>query len=156
MRDSILYTTLFEQIMAKIATICSPKCPTRRILKMKKHGWKVKYSYETIHITNKPYDGLCVLCQDTIVGDHSTFECKCAHICMCCLRTHYAALPRCTICKREVDYEKLKNDIRIYVAIQFDKEEEEVHDDLLGRPGTVFLSLHDMVIQLIQEPEPVD
>lgn len=118
----IIYTTLFENILSKKATICTSKCPSRRILKMKKQGWEVKNCYEVIRISNAPYDGVCVLCQDTIEGDHSTFTCKCAHICMGCLRKHYAAIPRCTICKMLVNEEDLHNDVRIYNAIHFDED----------------------------------
>ena len=116
----ITYTTLFENILSKKATICTSRCPSRRILKMKKQGWNIHYEYNDIIIFNEPYDGVCVLCQDTIVGDHSTFRCKCAHICMTCLRKHYASLHRCTICKMPVDAETLYNDVRIYSAIHHD------------------------------------
>ena len=113
----MIYTSLFEQIISKKAH-CSSDCSSRRIVHMKKQGWKIHYAYYTIQISNTHYDGVCVLCQDTIVGDHSTFQCKCAHICMDCLQKHYEALPRCTICKREVDGYKLWNEIRIYNAIE--------------------------------------
>jgi hypothetical protein len=119
----LTYTTLFENILSKKATICTSKCSSRRILKMKKQGWEVTYPYEeAIYISNAPYDGVCVLCQDTIEGDHSTFSCKCAHICMGCLRKHYAAIPRCTICKMPVNEDALRNEVRIYNAIQFDQD----------------------------------
>jgi len=118
----ITYTTLFENILLKKATVCT-QCPPRRIIKMKKQGWEVKYTYQEIQISNAPYDGVCVLCQDTIEGDHSTFSCKCAHICMGCLRKHYAEIPRCTICKKEVYQETLAYEVRIYNAIQFDQDD---------------------------------
>jgi hypothetical protein len=155
MQITIIHTTLLDKIVSKTATICDSKCPTRRILKMKKYGWDVKYSYRTIHISNQPYDGLCVLCQDTIIGDHSTFTCKCAHICMCCLKTHYAALPRCTICKREVDCKELENDLRIYDAIHgyANYLGSDAQD---GRPSTLFIDIHEMMLHLIEEPIPVD
>ncbi len=160
LHDTLVKSVVLENIVSKVATIYSPQCPSRRILKMKKHGWGIKYLYRTIQISNEPYDGLCVLCQDTIVGDHSTFECKCAHICMCCLREHYNALPKCTICKVEVDYDKLKNDVRIYNAIHFDTDDvRQSRQPDEGRPGTVFITLHDMMLQLIQaqsDPSPVD
>lgn len=122
----VIYTTVFENILLKKATICSSKCSPRRILKMKKQGWDVKYTYNEIQISNAPYDGICVLCQDTIEGDHSTFACKCAHICMGCLRKHYAAIPRCTICKTNVDQEVLRNEVQIYNAIKFDQNMDSV------------------------------
>ena len=126
----ITYTTLFENILLKKATICSSRCSSRRILKMKKQGWDVKYTYEKIHISNAPYDGVCVLCQETIEGDHSTFDCNCAHICMDCLRKHFAAIPRCTICKMPVNEEELRNEVRIYNAIQFDQDYPEYEYDV--------------------------
>jgi len=119
---AIIYTTLFENMILKKA-FCTSGCSSRRILKMKKQGWQVNYPYDVLRICDAPYDGVCVLCQDTIEGDHSTFECKCAHICMGCLRKHYASLHRCTICKTEVNQEMLKNEVRIYNAIQFDQED---------------------------------
>jgi hypothetical protein len=119
LRNSIIYATLFEKIRMKKAT-CTSDCSSRRIHKMKQKGWEVNYKYETIRISNKPYEGVCVVCQDTIEGDHSTFVCKCAHICMGCLRKHYTSIHRCTICKTELDQESLKNEVRIYSAIQLD------------------------------------
>ena len=119
---AITYTTLFENIRLKKATICTPTCPPRRILKMKQYGWEIHYTYNTIQISNDPYDGVCVLCQETIEGDHSTFECKCAHICMECLTKHYDAILRCTICKNPVNQESLKNEVCIYNAIRYDKD----------------------------------
>jgi hypothetical protein len=117
-----IYTTLFENIRLKKA-ICTSKCPSRRILKMKKKGWEVNYPFtDVILISNAPYDGVCVLCQETIEGEHSTFPCKCAHICMGCLRKHYAAIPKCTICKNDVDQDALRNEVRIYNAIHFDQD----------------------------------
>ena len=121
LRNSIIYVTLFEKIRMKKAT-CTSHCTSRRIVKMKQKGWEVNYKYETIRISNALYDGVCVVCQDTIEGDHSTFECKCAHICMGCLRKHYTSILRCTICKTELSQETLRNDVRIYSAIQFDLE----------------------------------
>ena len=117
----ITYTTLFENILLKKA-ICTPQCSSKRILKMKTQGWEVNYMYEVIHISNAPYEGVCVLCQETMEGDHSTFECRCAHICMGCLRKHYAAIPRCTICKMPVDPKALRNELRMYNAIQLDQD----------------------------------
>jgi hypothetical protein len=117
LRNSIIYATVFENIRLKKAT-CTSHCSSGRILKMKKKGWDVHYSYDTIQITNDPYDGVCVLCQDTIEGDHSTFQCKCAHICMVCLMKHHRELPKCTICKSSVDLDTLRNDVRIYKAIE--------------------------------------
>ena len=114
----LIYTTLFENILLKKA-MCTSTCSARRIHKMKQHGWEVSYAYETIRISNAPYEGVCVLCQETIEGDHSTFECKCAQICMECLKKHHAAIPRCTICKAYVNQERLENEIRIYKAIQY-------------------------------------
>lgn len=117
----LVYTIVFENILNKVAT-CISDCPPRRILKMKKKGWEIKYTYQKIHISDAPYDGVCVLCQDTIKGDHSTFECKCAHICMECLRKHYAAIPRCTICKMPVNEDELMKDVLMYNAIQFNQD----------------------------------
>ena len=121
LRNSIIYATVFENIRLKKAT-CTSHCSSRRILKMKQKGWEVNYKYETIRISNAPYDGVCVVCQDTIEGDHSTFECKCAHICMMCLRKHHTSILRCTICKTELNQEFLRNDVRIYSALHFDIE----------------------------------
>jgi len=121
---AVIYTALFENILAKKAK-CTRVCSSRRICKMKKQGWVVHYEYEKIQISNEPYEGVCVLCQETIEGYHSTFGCKCAHICMPCLRKHYAAIPRCTICKEPVDQESLYNDVRIYNAIQYDIQYDE-------------------------------
>ena len=118
---AVIYTTLFEHILSRKA-MCISTCSSRRILKMKKQGWEVTYAYETIRISNAPYEGVCVLCQETIEGNHSTFECECAQICMDCLIKHYAAIPRCTICKNPVNQESLHNEIRIYKAIQFDQD----------------------------------
>jgi len=118
LRNTIIYATLFEKIRLKKAT-CTSHCSSRRILKMKQKGWEINYKYETIRISNDPYDGVCVVCQDTIEGDHSTFGCKCAHICMTCLRKHYTSILRCTICKTELDQESLRNEVRIYSAIHF-------------------------------------
>ena len=120
LRNSIIYSTLFENIRMKKAT-CTSQCSSGRISKMKKKGWEVNYTYETIRISNAPYDGVCVVCQDTIEGDHSTFECKCAHICMVCLRKHHTSILRCTICKTEVEQEALSNEVRIYTAIHLDR-----------------------------------
>lgn len=120
---SIIQTIVFEHLMARKAQ-CNSECSSRRILKMKNRGWDVHYSYEAIRISNAPYDGVCVLCQDTIVGYHSTFECKCAHICMDCLRKHYRSLHKCTICKTPVEFDSLKNDVRIYTALHMDLDED--------------------------------
>ena len=116
MADVLNLTIVLEHVAAKKA-LCTSTCASSRIIRMIRYGWKLSYSYETICVTEDVYDGLCVLCQDTIVGLHSSFLCGCAHICMSCLSTHYAALIKCTLCKKKVDPEKLKNDVRIYNAL---------------------------------------
>jgi hypothetical protein len=115
MQDSMVYSILLDHIVSKNATICTPV--KKRINKMKRYGWKIHHKYETIQIQNVPYDGVCVLCQDKIDGDHSTFLCKCAHICMPCLVSHYNVLTKCTICTKIIDPYKLKNDVQMYSTI---------------------------------------
>ena len=118
--SSINNVILFAKILENITshtTYCSSTCTSRRIHKMKHRGWNVKYRYETITLSNDVYDGLCVLCQDIIVGDHSTFICGCAHICMMCLCANSEKLTKCTLCKQVVNSEELQNDVRIYQAI---------------------------------------
>ena len=120
MRELMTHSILFDHIISKNATICTPTCSEKRIRKMKRRGWKIHHQYETIHLHDDPYEGVCVLCQDTISGFHSTFHCKCAHICMPCLGSHYELLTKCTICKKSIDPIQLKNDVRMYSAIHLD------------------------------------
>lgn len=121
MRDAITHSILFNHIISKTAKICTPTCSETRIRKMKRLGWKVHHQYETIRLQDDTYEGVCVLCQDTITGFHSTFHCKCAHICMPCLVSHYDVLTKCTICNKPIDPIKLKNDVRMYSAIHLDR-----------------------------------
>jgi hypothetical protein len=116
MEDVLNLNAILAHILAKVA-VFTPQCDSRRIRKMLKYGWTLNYRYETIVITDTLYEGVCVLCQDTIVGPHSTFVCKCAHICMSCLSTHYRALTKCTLCKKEIEPCKLQNDMRIYSVL---------------------------------------
>ena len=120
MRDIMTHSILFDRIISKSATVCTPTCSEKRIRKMKRQGWNIHHQYETIQLQSEPYEGVCVLCQDTITGFHSTFHCKCAHICMKCLVSHYDALTKCTICKKTIDPIKLKNDVRMYSVIHLD------------------------------------
>lgn len=143
MRDTMIHSILLDHIISKSATVCTPTCSEKRIRKMKRQGWKIHHQYETIQLQHDPYDGVCVLCQDTISGFHSTFHCKCAHICMNCLVSHYDVLTKCTICKKTIDPIKLKNDVRMYSAIHLDPP--------LGLP----IRFCDFIFTFIQ-PESID
>lgn len=142
MRELMTHSILFNHIISKSATVCTPTCSEKRIRKMKRHGWKIHHQYETIQIQHDTYDGVCVLCQDTISGLHSTFHCKCAHICMPCLVSHYDVLTKCTICKKTIDPIKLKNDVRMYSAIHLE-------------PPRLSIRFQDFIFTFIQ-PESVD
>lgn len=143
MRDTLTNSILLNHIISKTARVCTPTCPAKRIRKMQRKGWKIHHQYETIQVQDEPYEGVCVLCQDTISGFHSTFHCKCAHICMSCLVSHYDVLTKCTICKKTIDPIKLKNDVRMYSAIHL--------DPLPGLP----IRFQDFIFTFIQ-PESVD
>ena len=116
MDDLLNLNTILDHIVAKQA-VCMSTCEGTRIRKMKRYGWNLQYSYETITISEDVYDGVCVLCQDTMAGPHSAFLCGCARICMSCLRIHHSSLSKCTICKQTVDLRKLENDVRIYTYL---------------------------------------
>ena len=88
---------------------------TLRLRKMIQQGWTLTYSYTAVTIHTDDYEGVCIVCQDTIAGTHTTMiNCHCAHICMLCLQINYSSITKCTICSSPVDIENLSEDIRIY------------------------------------------
>jgi len=93
---------ILENIRQKKA-FTIPGCAAHRFRKMKEYGWDITFKSKIFHYYfNEEYEGVCIICKDTITGCSVNYkECKCdLRICLACILKDYRKLNKCSLCTK--------------------------------------------------------